>query len=103
MLVSAAAALVWAGRLGYWVGLAAAGLIAVLLVVVLARRPGVAGLVVTAICALPLVLLVVAGGRRPHAATRPARSQAAREQPRGGPDPLPAGDRSRSWSSSGRC
>ena len=56
VLVSAAAALVWAGRLGYWVGLAAAGLIAVLLVVVLARRPGVAGLVVTASCALPLVL-----------------------------------------------
>jgi hypothetical protein len=88
VLVSAAAALVWAGRLGYWVGLTVAGLIAVLLVVVLARRPGVAGLVVTAICALPLVLLVVPAARRPHAATRPARSSAAREQPQGWTRPI---------------
>jgi hypothetical protein len=88
VLVSAAAALVWAGRLGYWVGLTVAGLIAVLLVVVLARRPGVAGLVVTAICALPLVLLVVPAARRPHPATRPARSQAAREQPPGWTRPI---------------
>jgi hypothetical protein len=72
VLVSAAAALVWAGRLGYWVGLTVAALIAVLLLVPLARRPGVAGLVVTIICALPLVLLVLpAARRRPQGRTRP--------------------------------
>jgi hypothetical protein len=37
VLVSAAVALVWAGRLGYWVGLTVAALVAVLLLVVLAR------------------------------------------------------------------
>ena len=88
VLVSAAAALVWAGRLGYWVGLTVAGLIAVLLVVLLARRPGVAGLVVTAICALPLVLLVLPAARHPHAATRPARSSAALKQPPGWTRPI---------------
>jgi hypothetical protein len=88
MLVSAAAALVWAGRLGYWVGLTVAGLIAVLLLVLLARRPGVAGLVVTAICALPLVLLVLPAARRPHAATRPARSSATLKQPQGWTRPI---------------
>ena len=42
VLVSAAVALVWAGRLGYWVGLTVAALVAVLLLVVVAaaRRPG---------------------------------------------------------------
>jgi hypothetical protein len=88
VLVSAAAALVWAGRLGYWVGLTAAGLIAVLLLVLLARRPGVAGLVVTAICALPLVLLVLPAARRPRAATRPARSSTALKQPQGWTRPI---------------
>jgi hypothetical protein len=81
MLVSAAAALVWAGRLGYWVGLTVAALVAVLLVVVLARRPGVAGVVVTAICGLPLVLLVVPAARRPRPTTEPATSSATLEQP----------------------
>jgi hypothetical protein len=47
LLVSAAAALVWAGRLGYWIGLAVAALVALLLLVALTRRPGVAGAVVT--------------------------------------------------------
>jgi hypothetical protein len=88
VLLSAAAALVWAGRLGYWVGLTVAALVAVLLLVVLARRPGIAGLVVTAICGLPLVLLVVPAARRPRAATRPARSSAALEQPRGWTRPI---------------
>lgn len=88
VLVSAAAALVWAGRLGYWVGLTVAALIAVLLLVLLARRPGVAGLVVTAICALPLVLLVLPAARRPHAATGPARSTAALERPQGWTRPI---------------
>jgi hypothetical protein len=81
VLVSAAAALVWAGRLGYWVGLTVAALVAVLLVVVLARRPGVAGVVVTAICGLPLVLLVVPAARRPRPTTEPATSSATLEQP----------------------
>jgi hypothetical protein len=88
VLVSAAAALVWAGRLGYWVGLTVAALVAVLLLVLLARRPGVAGLVVTTICALPLVLLVLPAARRPRAATRPARSSAALEQPQGWTRPI---------------
>ena len=35
VLVSAAAALVWAGRVGYWVGLTVAALVAVLLLVLL--------------------------------------------------------------------
>jgi hypothetical protein len=87
-LVSAAAALVWAGRLGYWVGLTVAALIAVLLLVLLARRPGVAGLVVTTICALPLVLLVLPAARRPHAAARPARSSAALRRPQGWARPI---------------
>jgi hypothetical protein len=88
VLVFAAAALVWAGRLGYWVGLTVAALIAVLLLVLLARRPEVAGLVVTAICALPLVLLVLPAARRPHSATRPARSSAALKRPQGWTRPI---------------
>lgn len=63
VLLSAAAALVWAGRLGYWVGLTVAALVAVL-------------------------LLVVPAARRPRAATRPARSSAALEQPRGWTRPI---------------
>ena len=73
-LVVAAVALIWAGRLGYWIGLVVAALVAMLLLVVLARRPGVAGAVVTAVCALPLVLLAVPAARRPRPTTRPAPS-----------------------------
>jgi hypothetical protein len=91
VLVSAAAVLVWAGRLGYWVGLTVAALVAVLLVVVLARRPGAAGVVVTAICALPLVLLVVPAARRPRPTTKPASSSAALEQPQGWTRPFAGG------------
>jgi hypothetical protein len=91
VLVSAAVALVWAGRLGYWVGLTVAALVAVLLVVVLARRPGVAGVVVTAICGLPLVLLVVPAARRPRPATKPAPSSATLEQPQGWTRPFAGG------------
>ena len=80
VLVAAAVALLWAGRLGYWVGSTVAGLVVVLLLVLLARRPGVAGAVVTAICALPLVLLAVPAARRPRP-PRPA--SAARERPLG--------------------
>ena len=65
VLVAAAVALIWAGRLGYWIGLVVAALVTMLLLVVLARRPGVAGAVVTAVCALPLVLLAVPAARRP--------------------------------------
>jgi hypothetical protein len=82
VLVAAAVSLIWAGRLGYWIGLAVASLVAMLLVVVLARRPG-AGVVVTAVCALPLVLLAVPAARRPRPTTRPAPSSAARERPQG--------------------
>jgi hypothetical protein len=85
VLVAAAAALIWAGRLGYRVGLAVAALVAMLLVVALARRPGVAGVVVTAVCALPLVLLAAPAARRPRPTTGPARSSGARERPRGWP------------------
>src|SRR5215207_9770601 len=83
VLVAAAVSLIWAGRLGYWIGLAAASLVAMLLLVVLARRPGVAGAVVTAVCALPLVLLAVPAARRPRPTTRPAPSSAALERPPG--------------------
>jgi hypothetical protein len=91
VLVSAAVALVWAGRLGYWVGLTVAALVAVLLLVVLTRRPGVAGVVVTAICALPLLLLVVPAARRPRAATKPASSSATLKQPQGWTRPFAGG------------
>jgi hypothetical protein len=83
VLASAAAALIWAGRLGYWVGLTVAALVALLLVVALARRPGMAGAVVIAIGAVPLVLLVAPAARRPRRATRPARSSAAPKQSQG--------------------
>ena len=91
VLVSAAAALVWAGRLGYWVGLTVAALVAMLLLVVLARRPGVAGVVITAICALPLVLLVVPAARRPRLTTKPTSSSAALAQPQGWTRPFAGG------------
>jgi hypothetical protein len=83
VLVAAAVSLIWAGRLGYWIGLAVASLVAMLLLVVLARRPGMAGAVVTAVCALPLVLLAVPAARRPRPTTRPAPSSAALQRPPG--------------------
>ena len=83
VLVAAAVALIWAGRLGYWIGLVVAALVTMLLLVVLARRPGVAGAVVTAVCALPLVLLAVPAARRPRPTSRPAPSSAALERPQG--------------------
>jgi hypothetical protein len=78
VLVFAAAALVWAGRLGYWVGLMVAALVALLLVVALTRHPGIAGVIVTAIGALPLVLLLSPAARRPRRTV-----EAAKEQPQG--------------------
>ena len=82
VLVAAAAALVGAGRLGYLAGLTVAALLVVLLVVLLARRPGVAGAVVTAVCALPAALLAMPVARRPRPTRRPARSSAAHQRPR---------------------
>jgi hypothetical protein len=75
VLVFAAAALVWAGRLGYWVGLMVAALVALLLVVALTRHPGIAGVVVTAIGALPLVLLLSPAARRPRRAVEAAKAE----------------------------
>jgi hypothetical protein len=87
VLVLTAAALGWAGRLGYWLGLTVAAVVALLLVVALARRPGIAGGVVTAVGALPLVLLLVPAARRPGRTARPAPSSAAaaaaQDQPHG--------------------
>jgi hypothetical protein len=66
VLVTAAAALLWAGRLGYWVGLTVAALVAVL-------------------------LLVVPAARRPRLTAEPAPSSAARKQPQGWTRPFAGG------------
>jgi hypothetical protein len=75
VLLVAAAALVWAGRLGYWLGLTVAAVVALLLVVALARRPGAAGGVVAAVGAVPLVLLLLPAARRPRRTARAAPDQ----------------------------
>jgi hypothetical protein len=77
VLLVAAAALVWARRLGYWLGLTVAALVALLLLVALTRHPGVAGVIVTAIGALPLVLLLVPAARRPPRTAKAAPSSRA--------------------------
>jgi hypothetical protein len=74
VLLLSAAALVWAGRPGYWLGLTVAALVALLLGVALPRHPGIAGVVVTAVGALPLVLLLVPAARRPRRTAKAARS-----------------------------
>jgi hypothetical protein len=83
VLVFTAAALVWAGRLGYWVGLVVAALVALLLVVALTRHPGIAGVVVTTIGAL----LLLPAARRPRRTVEAAPSSrtaaAAKDQPQG--------------------
>jgi hypothetical protein len=71
VLLAGAAALVWAGRPGYWLGLTVAALVALLLGVALMRDPGIAGVVVTVIGALPLVLLLAPAARRPRRTTTP--------------------------------
>jgi hypothetical protein len=90
VLLSAAVALVWAGRLGYWLGLIVAALLALLVMVALARQPGIGGVVVAALGGLPLVLLLMPAARRLGA--RPSRPQ-PRRQPRssytGGGAPSP--------------
>jgi hypothetical protein len=74
VLLLTAAALVWAGRPGYWLGLTVAGLVALLLVVALTRHHEVADVVVTAIGALPLALLLLPAARRPVRTARTART-----------------------------
>jgi hypothetical protein len=92
VLLLTAAALVWAGRLGYWLGLTVAAVVALLLVVALARRPGIGGVVVTAIGALPLVLLLLPAARRPRRTAKATPSSpaaaVARDQPHGWTRPL---------------
>jgi hypothetical protein len=86
LLLAAAAALLWAGRLGRWLGLTGAALVALLLLVALARHPGIAGGAVTAVGALPLVLLLLPAARRPRRTTTPpspSAGAAAQDQPQG--------------------
>jgi hypothetical protein len=91
VLLVAAVALVWAGRPGYWLGLTVAGLVALLLGVALTRDPGIAGVVVTAIGALPLVLLLVPAARRPRRTATPPPSSPAPDQPHGWTRPFAGG------------
>jgi len=83
VLLFTAAALVWAGRLGYWLGLTVASVVALRLVVALTRQPGIAWVIVTTIGALPLVLLLVPAARRPRRTAKPPPSSAAPDQPHG--------------------
>jgi hypothetical protein len=84
VLLVAATALLWAGRLGYWLGLTVAALVVLLLLVALARRPGMGGVVVTAVGGLPLILLLLPAARRPRRTAKAARSSpAAQERPHG--------------------
>jgi hypothetical protein len=83
VLLVAATALVWAGRLGYWLGLAVAALVVMLLLVALARHPGIAGVVVAAVGGLPLVLLLLPAARRPRRTATPAPASATLDQPHG--------------------
>jgi hypothetical protein len=77
VLLVAAVALVWAGRLGYWLGLTVAALLALLVVVGLTRNPGTGGVVVTALGGLPLLLLLSPAARRPRRTAEPAPASAA--------------------------
>jgi hypothetical protein len=92
VLLAGAAALVWAGRPGYWLGLTVAALVALLLGVALMRDPGNAGVVVTVIGALPLVLLLAPAARRPRRTTTPPPpSSPAPDQPNGWTRPFGGG------------
>jgi hypothetical protein len=92
VLLSAAVALVWAGRLGYWLGLIVAALLALLVMVALARQPGIGGVVVAALGGLPLVLLLMPAARRPRRTAKPApASAAAQEQLHGWRRPFAGG------------
>jgi len=85
VLLVTAAALVWAGRLGYWLGLTVAALVALLLLVALRRHQGIGGGIVTGVGALPLVLLLLPAARRPRrtAKAAPSSPAAAQDQPQG--------------------
>jgi hypothetical protein len=87
VLVVAAAALAWAGRPGYWLGLTVAVLVALLLGVALTRDPGIAGGVVTAIGAL----LLVSAARRPRRTATPPSSSPAPDEPHGWTRPFAGG------------
>jgi hypothetical protein len=91
VLLVAAAALVWAGRPGYWLGLTVAALVALLLGVALTRDPGIAGVVVTVIGALPLILLLVPAARRPRRTATPPPSSPVPDQPHGWTRPFAGG------------
>lgn len=80
VLLAAAVALVWAGRLGYWLGLTVAALLALLVVVALTRNPGIGGVIVTALGGLPLILLLLPAARRPRRTSGPASASATRHQ-----------------------
>jgi hypothetical protein len=83
LLVLAAVGLLAAGRLGYWVGLAVAGLLAAVLALGWTRRPDAAGGVVVGVAAVPLVLLLLPQARRPlRPRAEPAASGAAPAQHR---------------------
>jgi hypothetical protein len=75
VLLASAVALVWGGRIGYWLGVTVAGLVAVLLLVALARDPEVVGGFVTAVGAVPLVLLLLPAARRPRPRSARVRRQ----------------------------
>jgi hypothetical protein len=103
VLLAAAVALVWAGRLGYWLGLAVAALLALLVVAALTRNPGIGGVIVTALGGLPLILRfcrLLAG----HNARlgRPQLRRPVISCP-DGHDRSPGGDSSRSCSSPVGC
>lgn len=89
VLLASAVGLVWGGRAGHWLGVTVAGLVAVLLLVALARDPEVAGGFVTAVGAVPLVLLLLPAAR-PRRRSRPARSP-ARERPQAWRRPFAGG------------
>ena len=80
VLLAAAVALVWAGRLGYWLGLTVAALLALLVVVALTRNPGIGGVIVTALGGLPLILLLLPAARRPRRTSGLASASATRHQ-----------------------
>jgi hypothetical protein len=91
VLLVAAVALVWAGRLGYWLGLTVAVLLALLVVVGLTRDPGIGGVFVTALGGLPLLLLLSPAARQPRRTAKPAPTAAAPDQPHGWRRPFAGG------------
>jgi hypothetical protein len=99
LLVLAAVGLLAAGRLGYWVGLAVAGLLAAVLALGWTRRPDAAGAVVVAVAAVPLVLLLLPQAHRPlrpraepaASGVAPAQHRTRLPRPQGWPPELAGG------------